>query len=106
MIANALDVDGKFTPAQVSRKLKQLGLSLPQKKSSGGKMLENGANPMDGSKDRMEESDDEKLISLIPSSRKKSKNVKGSTGQLREQTSKDSLSKEDSDDEMLSSVRK
>ncbi|KAG5028585.1 hypothetical protein JHK87_012099 [Glycine soja] len=29
MIANALDKDGKFTTAQVSRKLKQLGLYLP-----------------------------------------------------------------------------
>ncbi|KAL1296480.1 hypothetical protein AAHE18_19G284400 [Arachis hypogaea] len=104
MIANSLDLAGKFTPAQVSRKLKQLGLSFPQKKSSGGEMLENGADLVDGSKDRMEESDDEKLISLIP--RKKMKNVKVSIEQLHEQTSKDSLSKDDSDDEMLSSVRK
>ncbi|KAG4954784.1 hypothetical protein JHK87_040378 [Glycine soja] len=29
MIANALDKDGKFTTAQVSQKLKQLGLYLP-----------------------------------------------------------------------------
>ena len=65
MIANALDVDGKFTPAQVSRKLKQLGLSLPQKKSSGGKMHQKGEDLMDHSKDRMDESDDETLISLI-----------------------------------------
>ncbi|XP_052110339.1 uncharacterized protein LOC107466801 [Arachis duranensis] len=104
MIANSLDLAGKFTPAQVSRKLKQLGLSFPQKKSSGGEMLENGADLVDGSKDRMEESDDEKLISLIP--RKKMKNVKVSIEQLHEQTSKDSLSKDDSDDEMLISVRK
>ncbi|KAL1342431.1 hypothetical protein AAHE18_09G157200 [Arachis hypogaea] len=104
MIANSLDLAGKFTPAQVSRKLKQLGLSFPQKKSSGGEMLENGADLVDGSKDRMEESDDEKLISLIP--RKKMKNVKVSIEQLHEQTSKDSLSKDNSDDEMLSSVRK
>lgn len=32
MIANALDADGKFTAAQVSRKLKQLGLRVPQPK--------------------------------------------------------------------------
>lgn len=64
MIANALDVDGKFTPAQVSRKLKQLGLSVPQK-SFGGKMHPKGEDLIDHSKDRMNESDDETLISLI-----------------------------------------
>jgi len=65
MIANALDEDGKFTPAQVSRKLKQLGLSLPQKKSSRGKMHPKGADLMDSSNDRMGESEDETLLSLI-----------------------------------------
>ena len=39
MIANALDKDGKFTTAQVSRKLKQLGLYLPLKSSGNGKRL-------------------------------------------------------------------
>lgn len=34
MIANALDADGSFTAAQVSRKLKQLGLRVPQPKKS------------------------------------------------------------------------
>ncbi|KAH7684774.1 Timeless C-terminal protein [Dioscorea alata] len=34
MIANALDGDGKYTAAQVSRKLKNLGLVVPQKKKS------------------------------------------------------------------------
>lgn len=65
MIANALDEDGKFTPAQISRKLKQLGLSLPQRKNSGRIMNPKGADLMDRSNDRMNESDDEKLISLV-----------------------------------------
>lgn len=34
MIANALDGEGKHTAAQVSRKLKNLGLVVPQKKKS------------------------------------------------------------------------
>lgn len=32
MIAKSLDADGTFTAAQVSRKLKQLGLRFPQQK--------------------------------------------------------------------------
>nr|KYP74825.1 Protein timeless isogeny [Cajanus cajan] len=98
MIANALDKDGKFTSAQVSRKLKQLGLSIPGKKSSGGKMHPKGADLMDGSIDRMNESDDETLISLVK--RKKMENSK----LLHGHTSGDRLSTDDSDDEMLSSV--
>ncbi|TKY51371.1 timeless-like protein [Spatholobus suberectus] len=104
MIANALDEDGKFTPAQVSRKLKQLGLSLPQKKSSGGKMHPKGADLMDCSNDRMNESDDETLMSLVK--RNKMENGKLSRGQLHGQTSEDRLSTDDSDDDMLSSVLK
>ncbi|KAK7391297.1 hypothetical protein VNO78_19711 [Psophocarpus tetragonolobus] len=104
MIANALDEDGKFTPAQVSRKLKELGLSLPQKKSSGGKMHPKGADLNDCSNDRMDESDDETLISLVK--RKKRENDKLSSGQLHVQTSEDRLSTYDSEDEMLSSVLK
>ncbi|KAL5139649.1 Receptor-like protein EIX2 [Glycine soja] len=103
MIANALDEDGKFTAAQVSRKLKQLGLSLPQK-SSGGKMHPKDADLMDLSNDRMDESDDETLVTLIK--RKKMENDKLSRGQLHGQISEDRLSTDDSDDEMLSSVLK
>ncbi|XP_057425130.1 uncharacterized protein LOC130718546 isoform X1 [Lotus japonicus] len=102
MIANALDVDGKFTPAQVSRKLKQLGLFVP-KKSSKGKMHPNSEDLMECSEDRINESDDETLISLIE---RKKVNSKGSSEQLPEQTSEDRLSKDVSDDELLSSVLK
>ncbi|KAL2324601.1 hypothetical protein Fmac_023659 [Flemingia macrophylla] len=102
MIANALGEDGKFTSAQVSRKLKQLGLSIPRKKNSGGKMHPKGADLMDCSNDKMNESDDEALISLVK--RKKMENSKLSTRQLHGQTSGDRLSTDDSDDELLSSV--
>lgn len=33
MIANALDADNKYTAAQISHKLKQLGLNIPKRKS-------------------------------------------------------------------------
>ncbi|WJX14434.1 hypothetical protein P8452_04700 [Trifolium repens] len=103
MIANALDEDGKFTPAQVSRKLKQLGLCVPQK-SFRGKNNQKNEDLMDCSEDRMNESDDETLISLIE--RKKVKNKKESSEQLQEQTGEEKLSKDDSDDEILGSILK
>ncbi|KAK2457999.1 timeless family protein [Trifolium repens] len=103
MIANALDEDGKFTPAQVSRKLKQLGLCVPQK-SFRGKNNQKNEDLMDCSEDRMNESDDETLISLIE--RKKMKNKKESSEQLQEQTGEEKLSKDDSDDEILGSILK
>nr|XP_027189879.1 protein timeless homolog isoform X3 [Cicer arietinum] len=99
MIANALDVDGKFTPAQVSRKLKQLGLCVPQK-SFRGKTHQKSEDLMN----RMDESDDETLISL--KDRKNVKKRKESSEQLHEQTGKDKLSNDDSDDEILGSIIK
>ncbi|KAK2404508.1 timeless family protein [Trifolium repens] len=102
MIANALDEGGKFTPAQVSRKLKQLGLCVPQK-SFRGKNNQKNEDLMDCSEDRMNESDDEALISLIE--RKKVKNRKESSKQLQ-QTGEEKLSKDDSDDEILGSILK
>lgn len=39
MIANALDGYGKIAVAQVSHKLKQLGLSIPRNKRPGGDTL-------------------------------------------------------------------
>ncbi|XP_058769846.1 uncharacterized protein LOC131643603 isoform X2 [Vicia villosa] len=103
MIANALDVDGKFTPAQVSRKLTQLGLYVPQKNSRGN-IHQKREDLMDYSKDGMDESDDETLVSLIE--RKKVKNGKKSSKPLHEQTNDDKLSKDDSDDEILGSILK
>ncbi|KAG4994402.1 hypothetical protein JHK86_031229 [Glycine max] len=59
---------------------------------------------MDRSNERMDESDDETLVSLVK--RKKMESGKLSRGQLHGQTSQDKLSKGDSDDEMLSFVLK
>lgn len=65
MIANALDVDGKFTPRQVAYKLKQLGLSLPRKRSFGGNMHPRDEDLHDSSTDTADASDDETLLSLV-----------------------------------------
>lgn len=59
MIANALDAGNKFTSAQVSRKLKQLGLLIShRRRSSDGE--HNGSVT-----DKEFGSDDETLLSLI-----------------------------------------
>lgn len=59
MIANALDADNKFTPAQVSRKLKQLGLYISRKRRSSD------GDHNDSVIDKESEIDDETLLSLI-----------------------------------------
>lgn len=59
MIANALDADGKFTPRQVSEKLKKLGLSLSRKKSFRDEDLHHSST------DKADETDDVALISLV-----------------------------------------
>lgn len=65
MIANALDADNKFTASQVSRKLKELGLYIPrQKKSKTSKDLKDG-DLNEISTDKVNDSDDETLLSLI-----------------------------------------
>ncbi|XP_054820740.1 uncharacterized protein LOC129319668 isoform X2 [Prosopis cineraria] len=101
-IANALDVDGKFTSYQVSRKLKQLGLSLPQKKNLKGKMDPRDEDLHDSSADRADGSDDETLVSLIK--RKKMQNRRISMEELNEHSTKEKWSKNDFDEKMLSSV--
>lgn len=65
MIATALDADNKFTASQVSRKLKELGLYIPrQKRSKTSKDLKDG-DLNEISTDRVNDSDDETLLSLI-----------------------------------------
>ena len=63
MIANALDTENKFTASQVSRKLKQLGLHVPQRKRSQSSILLRDEDDL--STEIMHESDDETLISLM-----------------------------------------
>lgn len=65
MIATALDADNKFTASQVSHKLKELGLYIPrQKRSKTSKDLKDG-DLNEISTDRVNDSDDETLLSLI-----------------------------------------
>ncbi|XP_031093945.1 interaptin [Ipomoea triloba] len=92
MIADALDPDGTFTAAKVSRKLKQLGLYLPKKKKSASNLQLRDEAFSDGS-------DDETLLSMRIRSQK----------QLNEERQEQSTrisshSQDESDDELLSNV--
>lgn len=64
MIASALDGDDKPTVAQVSCKLKHLGLHVPRLKRAEGKMhlRDEDINDFDAAKGQ--ESDNETLLSL------------------------------------------
>lgn len=64
MIANALDADNKFTGAQVSRKLKQLGLYVPRQKKSEDNMHLRDEEVNDLSANEMDDSDNETLLSF------------------------------------------
>lgn len=62
MIASALDDDGKFTAAQISRKLRQLGLRIRKQKSDNMHLRDEDDNnaPTEDATD----SDGETLLSL------------------------------------------
>ncbi|EOY23387.1 Timeless family protein, putative isoform 1 [Theobroma cacao] len=64
MIANALDADNMFTAAQVSRKLKQLGLHVPRQKRSEDNMHLRDEELNDLSADETCDSDNETLLSF------------------------------------------
>lgn len=64
MIANALDAGNKFTAAQISRKLKQLGLCAPQQKRSKANMHLRDEELNNSSKDEAHDSDNETLLSF------------------------------------------
>ncbi|KAE8722683.1 Timeless family protein [Hibiscus syriacus] len=94
MIANALDADNTFTAAQISRKLKQLGLYVPKKKKSEDNMLLRDEEP-----NETHDSDNETLISF--------RNRKMDNGLFNpESPGHDGERKisDDTDDETLSSV--
>lgn len=65
MIANALDADNKFTAVQVSHKLKQLGLRVPQQKKFEANMLIKNENSNSLFTDNADDPDDETLLSLL-----------------------------------------
>lgn len=64
MIANALDAGDKFTAAQVSRKLKQLGLCAGPLKKSKANMHLRDEEPNDSATDKLHDSDEETLLSF------------------------------------------
>ncbi|KAK3010402.1 hypothetical protein RJ639_012889 [Escallonia herrerae] len=64
MIANALDADGKFTAAHVSRKLRKLGLRVPQQKRSNSNLKFKDEDLNEFSPEDANNSDDETLLSL------------------------------------------
>ncbi|XP_059434637.1 uncharacterized protein LOC132167643 isoform X2 [Corylus avellana] len=65
MIAKELDADSKFTAVQVSHKLKQLGLHVPQHKRFEANMHLRDENLNDSFTDEAHDSDDETLLSLM-----------------------------------------
>ncbi|XP_044504324.1 protein timeless homolog isoform X2 [Mangifera indica] len=105
MIANALDGEKRFTTAQVSRKLKQLGLLPPQQKRSEAQMHLRDEELNDSSLVEAHDSDEETLLSL--KNRHKS-NDGGSRLFGKGPQGKDVQGKpsDASDDETLSSVFK
>ncbi|MBA0806374.1 hypothetical protein Gohar_005828 [Gossypium harknessii] len=102
MIANALDADNKFTAAQVSRKLKQLGLYVPRQKKSKENMRLRDEELNDLSANEMHDSDNETLLSF--------KNRKKDNGGLFNQEfpgqNMEREASDDADDETLSFVFK
>ena len=64
MIANALDDGNTFTAAQISRKLKQLGLHTPKQKKSEAHMNLRDEEPNDTAIDEAHDSDNETLLSF------------------------------------------
>ncbi|RAL51437.1 hypothetical protein DM860_010939 [Cuscuta australis] len=86
MIANALGPEGTFTAAKVTRKLKQLGLLVPKKKSNSNLHLRNETSS--------DNSVDETLMSMKMRSKKQ---VMGSAHEEKQ---------DESDDELLSKVVK
>ncbi|KAM0938422.1 hypothetical protein DsansV1_C23g0178051 [Dioscorea sansibarensis] len=76
MIANALDGDGKYTAAQVSRKLKNLGLLVPQKRKSSETKKQLSNNELT---DSGEQSDEEPLQAILKGKMKSSETSKRSS---------------------------
>ncbi|KAJ0098814.1 hypothetical protein Patl1_20274 [Pistacia atlantica] len=108
MIANALDGEKKFTAAQVSRKLKQLGLRPPQQKRSEAQMHLRDEELNDSSIVEAHDSDKETLLSLRNRRKRKVSNDCGGGLSVEGSQEIDMQGKlsDDSDDETLSSVFK
>lgn len=103
MIASALAGDDILTAAQVSRKLKQLGLHVPRRKRAEGNMHLRDEDLNDFDTAKAQDSDDETLLSLRKRSKKENHRL------LREEVPEQNIEgklMQSSDDETLSSVLK
>ncbi|KAL5813132.1 hypothetical protein ACOSQ3_028082 [Xanthoceras sorbifolium] len=104
MIANAMDAGNTFTAAQISRKLKQLGLHTPKQKKSEAHMHLRDEEPEDISIDAAHDSDNETLLSFR--NRGKSKDGGSLFAKQPQQKNIEGKVSDDSDGETLSSVFK
>nr|XP_027110166.1 protein timeless homolog isoform X1 [Coffea arabica] len=98
MIANALDTEGSVSTAQVSRKLKQLGLFVPRKKRSDTNFHLRDDDSSELSAGSADDSDNATLMSL---KRRSKSETKYASRQNQESARQPSL--DNSDDEMLRS---
>ncbi|OWM79610.1 hypothetical protein CDL15_Pgr023022 [Punica granatum] len=95
MIAKALDGDnGTFTTAQISRKLKQLGLQVPRREKTGDGLHLRDKNLSDSDSDN-QDSDNETLLSL---------RLRGKSLENKESQNQNLGGNDDSDEELLSSI--
>ncbi|KAK1577022.1 hypothetical protein Q3G72_018520 [Acer saccharum] len=104
MIANALDDGNTFTAAQITRKLKQLGLHTPKQKKSEAHMNLRDEEPNDTAVDEVHDSDNETLLSFRK--RKKIKDDGGLFDKEPQQKNIEGKMPDDSDEETISSVLK
>ncbi|KAK6131802.1 hypothetical protein DH2020_034460 [Rehmannia glutinosa] len=102
MIANALDGTGRISAAQVSRKLKQLGLVVPKKKRSHANMHLRDEVLSDNCSKGAGDSDDETLLSLRDRSKQKRNGSHNDERHNKKVAQK--LPEDMTDDEVLSSV--
>ncbi|KAH7853622.1 hypothetical protein Vadar_004796 [Vaccinium darrowii] len=99
MIANAMDADGIFTAAQISRKLKKLGLLVPKCKRSEGNMHSRDEYSVNFSAESAEDSDNEPLSSRVK--RSKSKKMERKIEEVAEENTDGKLLRDNSDSELL-----
>ncbi|KAF5934880.1 hypothetical protein HYC85_026009 [Camellia sinensis] len=102
MIANALDADGTFTAAQVSRKLKQLGLRVAQQKRPKAETHLKDEDVINFSAETAEHSDNETLLSL--KKRSKNKKIERENKDMENQKIEGKVSQDSSEDEFPGSV--
>ncbi|GMP24662.1 hypothetical protein CsSME_00001849 [Camellia sinensis var. sinensis] len=102
MIANALDADGTFTAAQVSRKLKQLGLRVAQQKRPKAETHLKDEDVINFSAETAEHSDNETLLSL--KKRSKNKKIERENKDMENQKIEGKVSHDSSEDEFPGSV--